>query len=79
MSRYEPGDYVKVEFADEASGESEWMWVEVHSCDDEKRLLFGQLDSVPVVHSTKLQLGARIAVSYDKIRDHRKPHEFTRQ
>lgn len=78
MAQYEPGDYVKVEFADEGSGESEWMWVEVQSCDDEKRVLFGQLDSVPVVHSEKLQLGAQIAVSYDKVRDHRKPFEFTK-
>ena len=28
---YERGDYVKVEFPDEATGIGEWMWVRVES------------------------------------------------
>jgi hypothetical protein len=66
---YKRGDQVKVEFAAEASGDSEWMWVEVEFSDDEKRLVFGKLDSLPVVH-TQLTLGQELAVSYDNIRDH---------
>ena len=31
MSRYRPGDVVKVEFKDDETGESEWMWVRVFS------------------------------------------------
>ena len=27
MPKFQPGDYVKAEFQDEATGESEWMWV----------------------------------------------------
>ena len=34
MAKYQPGDYVKAEFQDEATGEGEWMWVVVNSCDD---------------------------------------------
>jgi hypothetical protein len=30
MPKYERGDYVKVEFPDEATGIAEWMWVRVH-------------------------------------------------
>ena len=70
MSEYQPGDHVKVEFTDERSGESEWMWVQVDHCDDEHRLVFGTLDSEPVV-TTKLKLGQQLAISYDKIRERR--------
>jgi uncharacterized protein YegJ (DUF2314 family) len=71
MSTYKFGDHVKVEFADELSGESEWMWLEVDHCDDETRIVFGRLDSQPVVH-TDLKVGQELAVSYDQIRDHRR-------
>src|ERR1700722_7589011 len=70
MSIYQPGDHVKVEFADDASGESEWMWLQVDSSDDQSRIVFGRLDSQPVVHS-ELKVGQELAVSYDEIRDHR--------
>ena len=72
---YQPGDYVKAEFRDEQTGESEWMWVKVSSSNDALRVLFGQLDSEPVV-MTELTLGAELAVSYDNIRDHRTPQSF---
>ncbi|HTA23023.1 MAG TPA: hypothetical protein VK763_05780 [Terriglobales bacterium] len=48
MSAYEPGDYVKVEFPDEATGIGEWMWVRVSRCDDQRRLIFGTLDNEPL-------------------------------
>lgn len=79
MAKYAAGDYVKVEFKDETTGESEWMWVEVRHCDDEKGLLFGRLDNAPVVHSAKLRLGSEIAVSYDKVREQRRSSEFMKQ
>lgn len=69
MSTYKAGDHVKVEFADTRSGESEWMWVEVDHCDDENRLVFGRLDSEPVVN-TGLKVGQELAISYDKMQDH---------
>ena len=43
VGTYEQGDYVKVEFPDETTGIAEWMWVRVHHCDDEKKLVFGSL------------------------------------
>jgi len=70
MGKYVIGDFVKAEFKDDASGESEWMWVMVHSSDDEKRVVFGRLDNEPVVFK-RLRLGQEIAVSYDLIREHR--------
>ena len=77
---YERGDYVKVEFPDETTGIGEWMWVRVHHCDDEKRIVFGTLDNEPIAdYSGKLRVGSPLAISYDKIREHRKPSEFTRQ
>lgn len=79
MAKYQAGDYVKVEFKGGATGESEWMWVEVESCDDEKRVLFGRLDNTPVVHSDRLGLGTEVAVSYEKVREHRKPSDFVKQ
>jgi uncharacterized protein YegJ (DUF2314 family) len=70
MPRFQPGDYVKPEFMGEDPGESEWMWVVVDSCDDEERVLFGRLDNQPVV-GTGLRLGDELAVSYDKVVEHR--------
>lgn len=72
---YAKGDYVKVEFRDEQSGEVEWMWVKVESDDPAFRIVFGALDSEPIV-CTDLRLGQQLAVSYDNIRDHRTPTSF---
>ena len=69
MSTYEPGDHVKVEFTDK-TGEIEWMWVEVDSADDERKMLFGRLDSQPIVN-VDLRLGQELAVSYSQIRERR--------
>ncbi len=72
---YERGDYIKVEFTEEGTGEREWMWVKVDYCDDLKRIVFGWLDNEPVVHGDKLKLGQHLAISYEKVRDHRKGFE----
>ena len=46
MPTYQRGDYIKVEFPDETTGVGEWLWVRVHHCDDEKKLVFGTLDKM---------------------------------
>src|SRR5271163_4505602 len=48
LPTYERGDYVKVEFPDEATGIGEWMWVRVTRCDEEKQFVFGVLDNEPL-------------------------------
>lgn len=75
MPQYRQGDFVKAIFADEKSGESEWMWVKVHHADDSLRVVFGELDNEPIV-LTNLHVGMELAVSYDKIRDHMKASSF---
>jgi hypothetical protein len=78
--RYKKGDYVKVEFPDETTGIAEWMWVKVEVCDDERQLLFGQLDNEPLNdYRGKIELGSQLAVKFSQIREHRKPTEFTKQ
>ena len=76
MATFEAGDYVKAELTDEATGESEWLWMRVERCDDANRLVFGKLDSQPVVFPGELKLGQELAVSFDNIRDHKKPSDF---
>lgn len=77
---YEPGDYIKVEFPDEATGVGEWMWVRVDVCDDKRKLVYGRLDNEPLNdYDGKIELGSQLVVSYAQIRDHRKPTEFTKQ
>jgi hypothetical protein len=79
MSNYQPGDYIKVEFRNDGTAESEWMWVRVESCDDANQIVFGQLDSVPVLdYGEKVKLGSQLAVSYSNIREHKKASEFTK-
>lgn len=54
------------------------MWVRVHHCDDEKQLVFGSLDNEPLNdYAKKVKLGSQLAVSYDKVREHRKASDFT--
>jgi len=72
---YERGDYVKIEVKDDATGQIEWMWACVERSDDARRLLFCKLDSEPMIN-TDMQLGMKLAVSYDKIREHMKPNSF---
>ena len=77
---YERGDYVKVEFPDETTGVGEWMWVRVTSCDEANQLVFGVLDNEPLNdNERKVELGSELAISYSKIREHRKPTEFITQ
>jgi hypothetical protein len=77
MPTYARGDYVKVEFQDETTVIGEWMWVRVHHCDDEKQLVFGTLDNEPLSdYDGRVELGSELAVSYDKIREHKKANEF---
>jgi len=75
MGIYRPGDYIKVEFRHEQTGESEWMWVRVKSSDNEQRIVFGWLDSEPIVN-TDLRLGMELAISFDNIREHVKDSSF---
>lgn len=71
MGKYKKGDHVKIEVQDKQFGASEWMWMLVEESDDERRLVFGELDNEPIANSD-IKLGERLAVSYDKIRDHRR-------
>ena len=70
VTKYRRGDHIKVEFEDEHSGQAEWMWLEVDEVDEEKQIVFGRLDSQPVLN-TDLRLGMELAVSFGKIVDHR--------
>lgn len=80
MAIYNVGDYVKVEFLDEPTGISEWMRVRVTRCDEQKQLVFGTLDSEPLNdYDGKVGLGSELAISFSRIREHRKPTEFTKQ
>ena len=70
---YARGDYVKVEFTDEATGIGERMWLRVDRCDDKKRIVYGTLDSEPLNdYGGQLHLGSKLAVSFAQIREHRK-------
>ncbi len=75
MGRYQAGDHVKFEVKDEKSGEFEWIWLLVDRSDDGQQVVFGQLDSEPVV-ATGMKRGQLLAVSYQQARDHKKPSEF---
>ncbi len=79
MPVYERGDYVKVDFPDEATGVGEWMWVRVEVCDASRKLIIGTLDNEPLNdYGGKVELGSSVAVSFSQIREHRKPSEFTK-
>jgi hypothetical protein len=74
---YERGDYLKVEFPDEATGVGEWMWLIVDHTDDAGGLVYGTLDNEPLnQYGSKVKLGSQLAVSYDNVRQHRKPGDF---
>jgi hypothetical protein len=76
-TRYEKGDLVKVEFPDDVTGISEWMWVRVNSCDYPSEIIFDVLDSEPINDVTgKLRLGTSLAIHFSKVLEHRKPSEF---
>ena len=80
MSVYAPGDYIKVEFPDEADGIGEWLWVRVRYCDDSERLVFGALDNEPLnEYAGKVKVGSELAISYDLIREHKTAADFAPQ
>jgi hypothetical protein len=74
---YERGDYLKVDFPDETTGIGERMWVIVDHADDTNCLVYGTLDNQPVSDfAGKVKLGSQLAVSYDRVREHRKAADF---
>jgi hypothetical protein len=75
---YQPGDYVKVEFDSEDGMPGEWMWAIVQSRDDKKRVVFAVLDNEPInEYGGKVKLGSQLAISYGKVREHRKATDFS--
>jgi hypothetical protein len=78
MARYQKGDHVKIEVTNEQSRDSEWMWLLVDHSDDEQQLVFGQLDSDPVV-ATDMNRDQALAVRSQQVRDHRKLSAFEAQ
>ncbi len=70
---YEPGDYIKVEFEGENGMPGEWMWVIVQNRDDQKRIVYGKLDSQPLIdYGGNVKVGSELAVRYSQIREYRK-------
>jgi len=77
---YEPGDFVKAEFGGEGGMPGEWMWIRVDRRDDKTRLVFGTLDNEPINdYRGKVRLGSELAISYDKVREHKTALEFTKR
>jgi hypothetical protein len=74
--KFEPGDHVKFEVKDEKTGEAEWMWLRVDYCDEPNKMVFGWLDSQPIVFTADMRLGQHLAVSYANIREHKKETDF---
>jgi hypothetical protein len=73
MATYNAGDYVKVEFRDESTRIGEWMRLRVDHCDDEKRLIYGTLDSEPLNDCNgKIGLGSELAVNFSQSREPQK-------
>jgi hypothetical protein len=54
------------------------MYVVLVYCDDEAGVLFGRLDDELLV-GTLLHVGEKLAVSYEKVAEHRKASEFQKQ
>lgn len=51
---------------------SEWMWLRVDNCDDEKRLVYGRLDSEPLNdYGGQIGLESELAVGFSQIRERR--------
>ncbi len=75
MPNYKPGDYIKVEFKDKDDPIGEWMWVIVDHADDDERIVYGRLDNRSITDDC-LTPGTQLAISYERIREHAKPHSF---
>ena len=71
MGKYQKGDHVKFEVSGEQPGESDWMWLLVDHSDDEREIVFGRLDSQQI-ETTAIAVGQELAISYEKVRDHRR-------
>lgn len=76
MGKYKKGDHVKIEVKDENSPIGEWMWMLVEDSDDERQLVFGRLDNEPI-STADMVFGQQLAVSYDKVRQHKRASDFT--
>ena len=75
MARSDKCDQVRIEVPHQESGYGEWMWLfgDRDSC--RQQLVFGQLDSDPVVVS-EMRLGQIFAVTCGQVRDLTKPSDL---
>ena len=65
--RYAVADHVKVEIGDER------LWLRVNRCDDDRRLVFGTLESEPSGdYGGKVVRGSELVVSFSQIREYAK-------
>ena len=67
MAAYSFGDLIKVKVCYGSTGEVEWMWMRVNSCDNVNRVVLCQPDNIPLLN-TELRVGQQLAVSFDKIK-----------
>jgi len=72
MPRYRADDRIRAEFKDDRTGESEGLWIKVDDCDDRDRLVFGWLESDPVVFAGRLKRGDHLGVSFKDVREHKR-------
>ncbi len=56
MAAYSFGDLIKVEVCYGSTGEVEWMWMRVNSCDNVNRVVLCQPDNIPLLN-TELRVG----------------------
>jgi hypothetical protein len=53
MMEFILGDYINFEFGDDQTGEPGWLWLRVDYYDNLKKLIFGWLNSEPVVFNNE--------------------------
>jgi len=70
--KYQQGDYMRVELLPAVADSSTSIWMFVDHCDDQHAIVFGTIDSEPSEWlGDALRSGAKLAVSYAQIREHR--------
>jgi hypothetical protein len=61
----------------DATGVSEWMWLRIDHCDEQRQIVFGWLENPPDSDQQKpAKVEQLLAATFAKILEHRKRYEF---
>jgi hypothetical protein len=78
VSLYRTGDLLRIRLSSDTAGNTPSVWIRVERSDDQRRIVYGMIDSGSVGLGKALSPGAKLAVGYHLVRENANVVNFGR-